>query len=275
LQGYVLASRLAYTFTGKKLLADHLDLIGFAGALLLPVAREVGVAERVLAAGRKMFDDNKRFFIGCPLPIGVAPDKSLSFYELARKQWGISAIKVHPNLAGIDLFKKSDRELIEATLVAAGKLGLPVVIHGGRTPGLEPCEMRELGTIHRLKEINWGLSSAPVIFAHCGCYGLIESEVSTTLPVLNHLFDTYPNLFADTSNLEVPALRLILEQTDRNRLIFGSDAFYVPIWKAWLGFLEALCQVSHQLEDDLIQITSLNAQHCLGLKPENAIQPIC
>lgn len=274
-QALILASRLAYAFTGAKVLADQLDLIGFTGALLLPVARQAGVAERVLAAGRKMFGDTTRFFMGCPIPIGLSSDKLLSFYESAREEWGICAIKVHPNLTSINPLIQSSRELIDATLDAAGRLGLPVVIHGGRTPGLEPCEMREFGTILRLKDIDWGLSSAPVIFAHCGCYGLTESEVVEALPVLNSLFDMYPNLMADTSNLEVPTLRLILERVDRNRLLFGSDALYVPIWKAWLGFLRGLYQVSHQPENDLIRIASLNAQYCLGLTPENIFKAVC
>ena len=273
LQALILASRLAYTFTGRKVLADQLDLIGFAGALLLPVAREAGVAERALAAGKRMFCDHGRFFMGCPIPIGVSADKLLSFYESAREEWGIYAIKVHPNLAGLNPLMKSGRELIEATLVAAGRLGLPVVIHGGRTPGLEPCETREFGTILQLKEINWGLSSAPVIFAHCGCYGLAKAEVDSALPMLNRLFDLYPNLMADTSNLEVPTLQLILAKVDCTRLIFGSDALYVPVWKAWLGFLQALYQVSHQPENDLIRIASINAQYCLGFAANHVIQP--
>jgi hypothetical protein len=268
-QAYILASRLAYTFTGRKVLADQLDLIGFAGALLLPVARGTGDAERLLAAGREMFGDHNRFFMGSPIPIGLSPDKLLGFYQSAREQWGICAIKVHPNLAGVDFLRKSGRDLIEATLLAAGTLGLPVVIHGGRTPGMEPCELRELGSILRLKEINWGLSSAPVIFAHGGCYGLAEPEVITGLSILNGLFDKYPNLMADTSNLEVPVLKLILEKVDCNRLLFGSDALYVPIWKAWLRFLQALFEISFRPENDLIRIASLNPQICLGLRPAN------
>ena len=274
LQALILASRFAYTFTGGKVLADHLDLVGFAGALLLPVVREPGAAERVLVAAKKMFADHKRFFVGCPVPIGVFPDQLLTFYASARAERGISAIKLHPNLAGINPLIPHGRELIEATLEAAGKLGLPVIVHGGRTPGLEPCDVREFGTILRLKEINWGLSSAPVIFAHGGCYGLTESDVVTALPILNGLFDIYPNLMADTSNLEAPVLQLLLENVDRNRLIFGSDALYVPVWKAWLGFLQALDRVSRQPEDDLIRIASLNAQCCLGLTPETFIKPV-
>ena len=275
LQALILASRLAYTFTGGKVLADQLDVVGLTGALLLPVAREPGVAERVLMAGGQMFGDHKRFFMGCPVPIGLSPDQLLSFYESARNEWGICAIKLHPNLAGINPLVDSGRELIEATLDAAGKLGLPVIVHGGRTPGLEPCDLREFGTILRLKEINWGLSSAPVILAHCGCYGLTDPEVSTAIPVLNSLFDMYPNLMADTSNLEVRALRLILEKVDCSRLLFGSDALYVPVWKAWLGFLQALYGASHQPEDDLIRIASLNARYCLGLTPETIVRPVC
>ncbi|HSL42292.1 MAG TPA: amidohydrolase family protein [Anaerolineales bacterium] len=264
LQAFILASRMAYTCTGKKVLDDQLDLVGLAGVLLLPVARETGGAERLLAASAKMFSDEKRLFLSCPIPIGMPSDKLLSFYQSASNQCGICAIKVHPNLAGIDIFTTSGRELIEATLVAAGRLGLCVVIHGGWTPGLEPVELREYGTIARLKEVDWGLSAAPVILAHCGCYGLAESDANTALSVLNVLLDKYPNLMADTSNLELPVLRLALEKVDPDRLIFGSDALYVPIWKAWLQFLQTLSRVSNRPENDLIRIASLNAQYCLG-----------
>jgi len=264
LQAFILASRFAYTCTGRKVFADQLDLVGFAGAILLPVARKSGDAERMLAAGAKMFGKDKRLFLGCPIPIGLPPDDLFSFYHSAREKWGIHVIKVHPNLAGIDFLTKPGRELIEATLLAAGTLGLPVVIHGGMTPGLEPYEMREYGTMLRLKEIDWGLSSAPVVLAHCGCYGLTESEVPDALSILNRLFDKYSNLMADTSNLTIPVLQLILQKVDRQRLLFGSDALYVPIWRAWLQFLRTICQVSPKPEDDLIRIASLNAQYCLG-----------
>jgi predicted TIM-barrel fold metal-dependent hydrolase len=270
-KAYLFASRLAYSHTGRKVFTDQLDLIGFTGAVLLPVAREYGIAQQMLAASTKMFGNENRLFLGCSLPTGIRPDTILSFYQQARENGGICVIKVHPNLMGIDVLSKRGTELMEATLVAAGTLGLPIVIHGGRTPALQPPEMREYGTISHLNEINWGLSRFPVVIAHCGCYGIPDLDVPKTITILNHLLHKYPNLMADTSNLEPLRLRFILEKVDHERLIFGSDALYVPIWKAWLQFLSVVHRIAERPDDDVIRMASLNAQYCLRCGREGTI----
>jgi len=114
-----------------------------------------------------------------------------------------------------------------------------------------------------LANINWDISSGPVVIAHAGCYGLTEAEMTSAIPILNRLMDKIPNLLADTSALSLSALQLLLAKVDRNRLIFGSDALYFKVWKAWVLFLQALRLVSPNPDEDLIRIASINPAQCL------------
>jgi len=265
LRSLLLASQLAYTHTGPKVLIDQLEIAGLAGALLLPVARSSGAAEKLSQATAQMFPNDGRLLPGCAFPIGIPPDKLDYFFRSARDMRGIRAIKFHPNLTGVDPQTEFGRDLIEAMLAAAGSLDLLVVVHGGRTPALEPVACREYGKLAHLINVDWSISSAPVIFAHGGLYCLTEEEAIADLDVLEKLFERYPNLMADTSNLDPSILRLLLEKVDLNRLIFGSDALYIPIWKSWVRFLQTLRIVTPHPEDDLIRIASLNPMHCLRL----------
>ena len=261
----LLAAQFTYNHTGSKVFADQMDLAGLSGALLLPVARTAGKAEEMLEVSQKMFQMDDRMFLGCALPIGIQPDKLGTFFRSAHNTNRIRAIKLHPNLAGIDPLTKEGRDLVNASLTVAGELNLPIVVHGGRSPGLEPAESREYGTISRLAMINWSISNAPVILAHAGCYGLTHTEAIEALIILDNLLEKHSNLMADISNLEPSILRLALEKISSNRLIFGSDALYVPIWKAWVRFLQTLQLVSTHPDDDLIRIASLNPARCLSL----------
>jgi predicted TIM-barrel fold metal-dependent hydrolase len=264
-RAFVLASRFKYLHTGTKVIKDQLNTAGLSGALLLPVARVPGKAEEMLQASRMMFQHDNSLYIGCAFPVGVSADKLAKFFSAAREIHQIRAIKIHPNLAGIDLCSSEGQDLMEATLEAAGALRLPIVIHAGRTMALKPSDSVEYGMLSHFERINWSLSTAPVILAHAGCYELTESEANVTLSNLDLLFQKYPNLMADTSNLAIPLLRLVLKKVSPDRLVFGSDALYVPIWKAWLTFLHALQDISHSPDNDLIQIASLNPTACLGL----------
>ena len=261
----LLAARLTYNHTGPKVIRDQIDLVGLSGALLLPVARTAGQAEKMLEVSQKMFAKEDRLFPGCAFPIGIPPEKIAAFFRSACQKNGIRAIKFHHNLTGIDSLTKKGEELINATLMVASELNLPIVLHGGRSLGIEPVESREYGTVSRLAMVNWSISTAPVILAHAGCYGLTSTEAGKALVILNNLLEKHPNLMADTSNLELPILRLVLENISPNRLVFGSDALYVPIWKAWLNFLQTLQSVSTRPDDDLIRIASLNPARCLSL----------
>ena len=260
----LLGSRFLYSHTGPKVLTDQMDLVGLTNALLLPVARAPGVVNEMVDAAKNMFLNDDRFLLGCPVPVGMKRDEIASFFRSARDKWGIRAIKVHPNLADMDPLSTTGKELIEATLEIAGELKLPVVVHGGRTPGLKQKEQREFGLLARLKELDWSISSTAVIIAHAGCYTLDENEARDALSILEKMLEKHSNLYADTSNLETAVLGLVMETVDRKRLIFGSDAFYDPIWKAWVNFLQVLCKISPDSESDLVQIASDNPARCLA-----------
>jgi predicted TIM-barrel fold metal-dependent hydrolase len=259
----LLASRLIYSHTGPKVFNDQLDLAGIAGALLLPVARVAGAAIKMIEVSEKIFQEENRFYLASPFPIGISPNELSSFYSTGKKSNKVCAIKIHPNLAGLDPLTRTGKELIETTLIAAGGLKLPVVVHGGYTFGLSSPEAKGYGTLDRLANINWNISSCPVIIAHAGCYGLTEGEMTTAITILNKLMEKNPYLLADTSALSLPILQLLLGKVDRNRLIFGSDALYFTVWKAWVRFLQAVRIVSPCPDDDLIRIASLNPAQCL------------
>lgn len=264
-RAFLLASRLKYTHTGPRVVCDQLQAAGLTNALILPVTRMAGAAQSMLEATARIFLTNEHLLIGCPFPLGLPANELFEFFRTARDQYGIRAIKLHPNLAGIDPLDPKDHQLIESTLEAAGKLGLPLIIHTGRTAVLKPSDESEFGTLSRLETINWGRSASPVVFAHAGCHDLTEEEAREALSILNTLFQKYSNLMANTANLSPALLRLVLDKTDDSRLLFGSDAFYVPTWKAWLKFLYTLREVSVRPEDDLIRIASLNPANCFGV----------
>lgn len=271
-RAFLLASRLKYMHTGSKVFADQLEATGLSGALLLPVVRAPGRAAEMLETTTSMFSGDRRMIAGCAFPVGM-PAKDLSaFFSSARENYGIRAIKIHPNLSGIDPLTQYGHDSIEATLEAAGALGLPIVVHGGYTSVLRPSKQVEYGSLSHLETINWSLSSVPVVIAHAGCYELTSDEIRTALSKLKGMFDRHPNLMADTSSLSLASLRLVLQKVSHDRLVFGSDALYVSIRKAWLGFLRALREVSPAPDIDLLRIASINPMNCLG--PHLSYAPI-
>jgi predicted TIM-barrel fold metal-dependent hydrolase len=261
----LLASRFLYTHTGPRVLADLMDPVGIRGALLVPVARYPATADHILEHANSIFSTDSRFLLGCPFPVGMQRDELGPFFCKAKEKWGIRAIKIHPNLAAVDPHGKEGHDLIEASLEAAGALDLPVVIHGGRTPGLQQIESRDFGRLAHLQEVNWSISSAPVVIAHAGCCALPEEKAIEDLPVLEKMLEKHSNLFVDISNLELSVLRLVMKTIDRKRLMYGSDALYVSVWQAWVSFLQILCEISPDPKSDLVQIASHTPARCLNI----------
>jgi hypothetical protein len=259
-----LASRLLYTHTGPKVFTDQLDLAGIKKALLLPVSRNPGSAMTMVDACVELFQHDERFHLACPFPVGVPVNALQNFYVVGKKEKNLRAIKIHPNLCDLNPLTDKGKEQIEITLIAAGELKLPIIIHGGVSTGLLSRESTQNGVLSRLTNIDWNLTSSPVIIAHAGCFGLSESETKSTIPILNGLMDKYPHLLVDTSALNLNALLLVLTKVDLTRMIFGSDALYFKIWRSWVTFLQALHTVSATPDDDLIRIASHNPTHCLS-----------
>jgi predicted TIM-barrel fold metal-dependent hydrolase len=260
----LLASRLLYSHTGPKVFTDQLDLAGIKGALLLPIARIPGTAMDMVDACVDLFQYEERFHMACPFPVGTPANALKEFFIVGKKVKNLRAIKIHPNLCDLNPITDAGKELIETTLIAAGELKLPVIIHGGPSDGLLSDESKQNGNLNRLANIKWDLSSSPVIIAHAGCFGLSESETISTIPILKVLMDKFQNLLVDTSALNLNSLQSVMTNVDHTRMIFGSDALYFKIWRSWVTFLQALRAVSRSPDDDLIQIASLNPTQCLN-----------
>lgn len=260
----LLSSRLIYTFSGPKVFTDYIDFIGISNIMLLPLARTDGKAVEMLESMASMFSADSRFALGCPLPVELPLQEQKHFFREAKKRWNIQSIKVHPNLSGIDPISREGKLLIYSTLENAAELKVPIVIHGGRTPGITPTEKREYGTLDRLSEISWSITSTPVVIAHCGCYGLEWEELDSHIRTLEEMLNQHPNLLVDTSGLDLKTLYYLMTKVDRKRFVFGSDALYFSVWTGWVTLLRVLTSLSSEPEDDLIQIASTNPQYCLS-----------
>jgi len=197
------------------------------------------------------------------LPVDLSPEKYDEFIQDAINKWDVQCIKIHPNLSGIDPLSKEGQSVLYSVLEIAGRRKLPIVVHGGRTPGISPPEYQEFGTLSRLAKIDWSVSSAPVIIAHAGCYGLEENELESAIFTIESMFGKHSNLMVDTSALATDVLRQLMTRLDRKRFIFGSDALYFSVWSGWLSLLQVLKSISSPPEEELIQIASVNPKNCL------------
>jgi hypothetical protein len=259
----LLSSRLIYSFTGPRVFLDYIEIVGISRVMLLPVAHSAGIAEDLLESMTNMFSEDVHFHYGCPLPVDVSPKKLQNFLLSAQDKWGIKLIKIHPNLLGIDPISKDGRNLLETTLEIAGRLKLPIIIHGGRTPGILPVENREFGTLSRLSKIDWSISSSPVIIAHAGCYGMEGNEIGETIRILEGMLNLHSNLMVDISSMDFPVLQKLMKSISYQRIIFGSDSLYCSIWTSWINLLRTITTTFKTPDTVLIQIASSNPNHCL------------
>jgi predicted TIM-barrel fold metal-dependent hydrolase len=258
--------RKAYCHTGPKAIDDQNALCFLDKVLLLPVMR-TGDLDDQLALMTEMFGDDDNFLFGLCVPNAVPDDEINMYVEGAVNKYNIRAIKIHPNITGIDPALGPGRERIENMLAAARANSLPVVIHGGKSPLLEGSEAASYGTLHNLQDIDWGVTDTPVVIAHAGLYGHDFPEISEyILPMLIKMLDRNSNLFVDISGLPSEPLSLLLKSVDMDRVVFGSDAFYDAPWKVAVRLLHALKGLNTFYEESFLKITSHNPQRVIGHK---------
>src|SRR5262245_32313448 len=113
--------------------------------------------------------------------------------------------------------------------------------------------------------IDWATTTSTVVIAHCGVYGYGHAEaLSGVIPRLQKLL-RYRNLSIDTSGVPSGLLTEIFRLVDHERIIFGSDALYSPIWRAMAITLHAISRAKASPEKTLAQIASFNPAVQLGL----------
>jgi predicted TIM-barrel fold metal-dependent hydrolase len=192
------------------------------------------------------------------VPNTVRNEDVESFLQEQIKYYGIVAVKIHPNVTGINLGISVGKERVECIIAVTDQLGLPIIIHGGKNDVLKNNNGR-FAEISKFKDINLK-SSSPVIIAHGGAYGISASEmVDEVIPTLKKLLSQYENLCIDISGLRESAILSLLSSVETERVLFGSDALYENEIMVAMRLLYALEQSGLKLETSLIQILSENA----------------
>jgi predicted TIM-barrel fold metal-dependent hydrolase len=254
----LLLIRSLYVHTGPKLFSDHMMLSGIDKVLLLPVAPSSGGINSQMSAMAKMFGNDSRFLMGCSIPNSIENSQINKFVKQMVNQFDIKAIKLHPNITGIDMSASTGKERVENILCACNESRLPVIVHGGRSPILRN-PAAAYSCIDNLERIDWGMTGQTVVIAHAGSYSCnlreIEHEV---LPRLKKLLSLHNNLMVDISALKIDAMIAVLRNIDSDRILFGSDALYESQWSSIVKLLHVLSKTTSRIEGTFIKIASLN-----------------
>ena len=255
---YLMIRRL-YGHSGPKVFGDHMELSGIDKSILLPVTQPKESTDPMMLLMAKMFGKDKRFLMSGAISNFIKNEQIKQKIKELIEQFGIRAIKFHPNVSEVDLNTSYGKERTEAILCACGECGLPLIIHGGRSSILKNTETAAYSSIYNLECINWGVSQNTVIIAHAGAYSCelqeLENEI---LPRLNKMLLKYDNLMIDVSALDIEALTIVLKNIELERVLFGSDALYETQWFAIVKLLYVLSGMTADSEKDFIQIAAIN-----------------
>ena len=251
--------RNLYTHTGPRVFRDHMRLSGIKKVLLLPVAPVVGDMDSQMTEISSMFGGQERFLMGCSIPNTIENKDIERFAIRMIHQFDAKAIKLHPNVSEIDLGSQSGIRRVESILDACEGSGMPLVVHGGRSPVLKNPNASAYARIENLKNINWGISKKIVVIAHAGSYSCSLTEIEKdVIPRLNTMLSKYENIMIDISALEIDAVVAVFRNIDPQRILFGSDALYEPQWTSVVKVLCALSESGLKMEKTFIQIASTN-----------------
>ena len=117
---------------------------------------------------------------------------------------------------------------------------------------------RGYAALGNLCQINWSITSTPVVISHAGMMGHSLHEINDLMDLLMRILSTHNNVIVNISALDLDALKLILQKIDRDRIVFGSDAFYFPQWTAAVKLFRALEETRSNVEEAFIKIAGDN-----------------
>lgn len=230
----LLTMRRRFTHTGPQCWLDQARLAGMSRFVLLSVAQPGHTAEVRMNEMAQMFGSNPQFLFGYSLPNTLVPEEVEADIQRAMENFDIHVLKVHPTVSGHDLSSAEGRRRLDALLKTSQIVRLPVILHGGVSPGVRYSpEASRQGELDNLAKLDLGGTDSPVIIAHAGAFGIDGEEFqSRALPQLLDLLSRFDHLLVDTSALSVGVLSVLLDQVEPERILFGSDALYEPSWKA-------------------------------------------
>ena len=243
-----------------------MDLARVRTALLLPVAPTQGPVTDQMEMLLALRGRDRRLPLAYSVPNEV-PDREVSGHlEAAVNRYGVKAVKLHPNISGINLRTAAGMERVESILAACSATKLPLIVHGGRSPILENRSARQHAILQNLALVDWSRCSEAVVIAHFGVFGCERDEISGVgIPTLQRMLDRHENLLVDTSAAGFGVLCETLRKLDHERMVFGSDALYFPMWKAVVTLIHALRSSHLPVEESFARIACKNARTRLRL----------
>lgn len=270
----VMLLKKVYGSVGEQVFADQMSLSAMDQILLLPVAAEsVDPAEfdsRMRWVKECYANEDMYWISGC-IPAAVRGDEIREYAAKQQVQYGIKAMKCHPVVSGIDLGSSERKQWLEMMLIACDELKLPLLVHGGRNNPYWGGSRGNFGSLEHLKEINLSLSRQPVVIAHAGLHRCTLQEISEQeLPVLEKMLESHDNLYVDISGLGFEPLKLVLKSVDVERILFGSDALYVPQWEAVTMTLHALKELGMKPEECFVKMASINPSNIIFKETSHA-----
>jgi hypothetical protein len=254
-------NKIIYSHTGAKVFSMHMNLSCIDKILLLPVAPMYGNIDGQMLAMDHMFGNDDRFWKGGSIPNTIRNVEIIEWIKQMIKQYDIRAVKIHPNITGIELGSSSGKERVENILFASNEHKMPLIFHGGRTHLPVHSSAGTYASIENLSEINWGLTKEPVVIAHAATYGYKQQEIEEdVIPRLEKILSKYNNIMVDISGVDYKILNIILRKIDINRILFGSDALYNLEWENVVILLHTLSEYKFNVEKYFLQIMSINPQ---------------
>jgi len=257
----LLMCRRHYEHIGPRVLGDQMALSGISRSLLIPVIRKDSDRSE---QRRLMFDiyaDDDRFgfaYCACCPPSAVDPTGTVADIRDVAARHQLRALKVNPNIQGIDLSTHDGRRRMEIVLAASRTTGLPMIVHGGISRLLKDPRCRAFARLENLLSVDWRSAEVPVVICHAGLFGCPSCDMDALMPKLEQLLARNDNVLVDISGLPVGTLRAVLTRIDGERIVFGSDALYFPQWSAVVKLLYALEQNGQPVEEMFVKVAGTN-----------------
>ena len=240
---YLLKSRSTYNFTGPTVLNDQMALAGIKHALLLPVARPEDKGDDQMLEMERLFGAHQNFSMGYCVPNDCPTEKIVGDVGRIRNRFKVAALKIHPNLTGIDPSCRRGLDRMHHILEASRTYRLPVIIHGGYSKEFSDGDAVSFGCLDRLVHVAWETTDQPVIIAHAGFFGCGREEITNSgFPQLENLLVKHDHLLVDLAGLGPWVIQMIVKKIEKERILFGSDALYFSIQSSAVHTLVALMQ---------------------------------
>ncbi len=269
----LLMYRQCYAHVGPRVLADHMALCGIRRSLLVPVLRAGGDEAAPFELMFDLYRDDPRFaFAWCP-PRDLPAEALAADLRRLDARFPLRAVKLNPNIQGIDLAEEAGRERVARVLLACRATGLPLMVHGGVSRVLADPRGRAFASLENLGSVEWRQGGIPVVLGHAGMFGCAPDEVGRLLPRLQRLMAENGNVLADVSGLPFEALCAVLREADGDRLLFGSDALYFPQWSAVVKVLFAFERLGRRAGDEFLRLAGTNPERHLFREPQPAGSP--